>query len=116
MGDRCKQNPRRTGGGGKIQCRACQGWGHYANECANSIRKVKGSAYWVNLGDDDESSTDNDESEDVISLTAKASENASQVATTNSLTSYRSIPSSSNLVFGTVSSSTCEGLEEDDLL
>ncbi|XP_073020065.1 uncharacterized protein [Primulina eburnea] len=34
-----------------VQCRECQGFGHYANECANRLRKNKG--YNVSLSDEE---------------------------------------------------------------
>ncbi|XP_075483565.1 uncharacterized protein LOC142523718 [Primulina tabacum] len=44
-----------------VQCRECQGFGHYANECANILRKNKG--YNVSLSDEesDEEEKSNDE-------------------------------------------------------
>ncbi|XP_075521484.1 uncharacterized protein LOC142554699 [Primulina tabacum] len=44
-----------------VQCRECQGFGHYANECANRLRKNKG--YNVSLSDEesDEEEKSNDE-------------------------------------------------------
>ncbi|XP_073017755.1 uncharacterized protein [Primulina eburnea] len=57
-----------------VQCRECQGFGHYANECANILRKNKG--YNVSLSDEEsdieEKSTDEDNQ---ISLTALLTEN-----------------------------------------
>ncbi|XP_073277678.1 uncharacterized protein [Primulina huaijiensis] len=44
-----------------VQCRECKGFGHYANECANRLRKNKG--YNVSLSDEesDEEEKSNDE-------------------------------------------------------
>ncbi|XP_075499100.1 uncharacterized protein LOC142537473 [Primulina tabacum] len=57
-----------------VQCRECKGFGHYANECANRLRKNKG--YNVSLSDEEsdaeEKSTDE---ESQTSLTALFSEN-----------------------------------------
>ncbi|XP_073033899.1 uncharacterized protein [Primulina eburnea] len=58
----------------KNSCRECQGFGHYANECANRFRKNKG--YNVSLSDEEsdleEKYTDEDNQ---ISLTALLTEN-----------------------------------------
>ncbi|XP_075491081.1 uncharacterized protein LOC142529427 [Primulina tabacum] len=57
-----------------VQCRECKGFGHYANECANRLRKNKG--YNVSLSDEEsdaeEKSTDE---ESQTSLTALFTEN-----------------------------------------
>ncbi|XP_075492593.1 uncharacterized protein LOC142530659 [Primulina tabacum] len=57
-----------------VQCRECKGFGHYANECANRLRKNKG--YNVSLSDEEsdaeEKSTDE---ENQTSLTAILTEN-----------------------------------------
>ncbi|XP_073307162.1 uncharacterized protein [Primulina huaijiensis] len=52
-----------------VQCRECEGFGHYANECANRLRKNKG--YNVSLSDkeSDEEEKSNDE-DNHTSLTA----------------------------------------------
>ncbi|XP_073276448.1 uncharacterized protein [Primulina huaijiensis] len=52
-----------------VQCRECNGFGHYANECANRLRKYKG--YNVSLSDEesDEEEKSNDE-DNHTSLTA----------------------------------------------
>ncbi|CAA0833422.1 Unknown protein [Striga hermonthica] len=36
-----------------IQCHACKGYGHYANECANTLRK-RGLSFNITLSDDEE--------------------------------------------------------------
>ncbi|XP_075507612.1 uncharacterized protein LOC142544452 [Primulina tabacum] len=57
-----------------VQCRECQGFDHYANECANRLRKNKG--YNVSLSDEEsdleEKSIDEDNQ---TSLTARLTEN-----------------------------------------
>ncbi|XP_073290996.1 uncharacterized protein [Primulina huaijiensis] len=56
-----------------VQCRECKGFGHYANECANRLRKNKG--YNVSLSDEesDEAEKSNDE-DNHTSLTALLTE------------------------------------------
>ncbi|XP_075524516.1 uncharacterized protein LOC142556908 [Primulina tabacum] len=57
-----------------VQCRECNGFGHYANECAKRLRKNKG--YNVSLSDEksDEEEKSNDE-DNHTSLTALLTEN-----------------------------------------
>ncbi|XP_073019283.1 uncharacterized protein [Primulina eburnea] len=52
-----------------VQCRECSGYGHYANECANRLRRNKGMTVTLSdeESDDDQEST---ESEKHISLSA----------------------------------------------
>ncbi|XP_073041992.1 uncharacterized protein [Primulina eburnea] len=57
-----------------VQCKECKGFGHYANECANRLRKNKG--YNVSLSDeesDTEEKSTNEENQ--TSLTALLTEN-----------------------------------------
>ncbi|XP_073305162.1 uncharacterized protein [Primulina huaijiensis] len=56
-----------------VQCRECEGFGHYANECANRLRKNKG--YNASLSDEesDEEEKSNEEA-DHTSLTALLTE------------------------------------------
>ncbi|XP_073024240.1 uncharacterized protein [Primulina eburnea] len=53
-----------------VQCRECQGFGHYANECANRLRKNKG--YNASLSDEEsdleEKSTDEDNQTSLTAL------------------------------------------------
>ncbi|XP_073016618.1 uncharacterized protein [Primulina eburnea] len=53
-----------------VQCRKCQGFGHYANECANRLRKSKG--YNASLSDEEsdleEKSTDEDNQTSLTAL------------------------------------------------
>ncbi|XP_073019406.1 uncharacterized protein [Primulina eburnea] len=53
-----------------VQCRECKGFGHYANECANRLRKNKG--YNVSLSDEEsdaeEKSTDEENQTSLIAL------------------------------------------------
>ncbi|XP_075504595.1 uncharacterized protein LOC142542032 [Primulina tabacum] len=58
-----------------VQCRECNGFGHYANECANRLRKNKG--YNASLSDEesDEEEKSNDE-DNHTSLTALLTENS----------------------------------------
>ncbi|XP_073304543.1 uncharacterized protein [Primulina huaijiensis] len=57
-----------------VQCRECKGFGHYANECANRLRKNKG--YNASLSDEesDEEEKSNDE-DNHTSFTALLTEN-----------------------------------------
>ncbi|XP_073051322.1 uncharacterized protein [Primulina eburnea] len=52
-----------------VQCRECSGFGHYANECANQLRRNKNMA--VSLSDDDtDEECDLKEGDDCTSLSA----------------------------------------------
>ncbi|XP_057802878.1 uncharacterized protein LOC131018175 [Salvia miltiorrhiza] len=44
-----------------VQCRECKGFGHYANQCANTLRK-RGKSYWVSWSDDEAEFFDGSES------------------------------------------------------
>ncbi|XP_073064107.1 uncharacterized protein [Primulina eburnea] len=58
-----------------VQCRECQGFGHYANECANRLRKNKG--YNASLSDEEtdpeENSTDEDNQTSLTALLTETS-------------------------------------------
>ncbi|XP_073063983.1 uncharacterized protein [Primulina eburnea] len=59
-----------------VQCRECSGYGHYANECANRLRKNKGMTVTLSdeESDDDQGSS---ESENHTSLTSMIKEKRS---------------------------------------
>ena len=97
----------------KIHCGACQGWGHYANERANFIRKVKGSAYWVDLDEDVDS---NEDSDYIVAFTVFTGGVMGQVTITSSTTSEQDdITFVSNPSCMSSSFSICADFEVDDL-
>ncbi|XP_075473355.1 uncharacterized protein LOC142504363 [Primulina tabacum] len=59
-----------------VQCRECSGFGHYANECANRLRKNKGMAVTLSDEESDDDQGSN-ESENHTSLSAVIKEKRS---------------------------------------
>ncbi|XP_075515565.1 uncharacterized protein LOC142550212 [Primulina tabacum] len=59
-----------------VQCRECSGFGHYANECANRLRRNKGMAVTLSDEESDDYQGSN-ESENHISLSAVIKEKRS---------------------------------------